>query len=241
MGDFFFTVLYQPLYNLLVLFYDIIPGGGLGLAIIMLTIIVKGVVLPLSYKSMKTQKELQEIQPKVNEIKERYKDDKETLAKELMAVYKTHNVNPFASCLPTIVQLVIFVVLYQVLRAGINTVNPEILYAFVNNPGQMSTMFLGIDLAQISIPLAIIAAIVQFFQARQMVSRRPPKVAREGSAALDEDFAATMNKTTLVMLPVMTLIIGITTVPGGLTLYILISTIMTFLMYHFFLGKPKKE
>lgn len=239
MGDFFFTILYQPLYNLLVLFYDVIPGGGLGLAIILLTLVVKGAVLPLSFKSLKAQKELQEIQPKINELKEKYKDEKEKLATELMAVYKTHNVNPFASCLPTIVQLVIFIVLYQVLRAGIQTVDANILYSFVSNPVQMGTYFLGMDLAKISIPLAIIAAVVQYFQARQMVTRRPPAVARESSAAMDEDVTATMNKTMLVVLPIMTLVIGVTTLQGGLTLYILVSTVVTFLMHHFFLGKKK--
>lgn len=241
MGGIFFTVLYQPLYNALVVLYNLIPGGGLGLAIILVTIIVKGALMPLTYKSMRAQKELQEIQPKVKEIREKYKDNQEELAKQLMGVYKQHNVNPFASCLPMIAQLIVFIALYQVLGAGIETVDPEKLYSFVANPGTMTHMFLGIDLAHISIPLTIIAAIASFFQARQMVSRRPPKAARqsaEGDKAMDEDMAATMNKTTMFMLPVMTLIIGLTTVPAGLILYMLVSTIVTFIMYQFFLGKP---
>lgn len=239
MGNIFSVILYQPLYNLLVVLYDLIPGGGIGLAIILLTIIVKGALLPLTFKSLKAQKELQEIQPRIAEIKEKYKDDKENLAKELMAVYKNHNVNPFASCLPTIAQLVVFIALYQVLRAGISTIDPSLLYSFVHNPGSMGHMFLGIDLSVVSIPLAVLAAIAQFFQARQMVAKRPPKVAREGAASLDEDMAATMNKMTLVMLPLMTLLIGVTTLQGGLTLYILVSTLISFALYHFFLGKPK--
>lgn len=241
MGNIFFTILYQPLYNLLVLLYDFIPGGGLGLAIILLTILVKGALLPLTFKSLKSQKELQEIQPRIAEIKEKYKDEKEVMAKELMSVYKNHNVNPFASCLPTIVQLIVFIALYQVLRDGITTVDAETLYSFVGNPGAMSPMFLGIDLAKISIPLAIIAAGAQYFQARQMVTRRPPKAARAGVASLDEDMAATMNRMTVVMLPLMTLLIGVTTLQGGLTLYILVSTLITFGLFHFFLGKPAKD
>lgn len=241
MGNIFFTILYQPLYNLLVLLYDLIPGAGLGLAIILLTVVVKGLLLPLTFKSLKSQKELQEMQPRIAELKEKYKDDKETMAKELMAVYKNHNVNPFASCLPTIVQLIVFIALYQVLRDGITTVDAEILYSFVGNPGAMSPLFLGIDLAKVSIPLAIIAAAVQYFQAKQMVARRPPKVARASAASLDEDMAATMNRMTVVMLPLMTLLIGVTTLQGGLTLYILVSTVITFVLFHFFLGKPAPE
>lgn len=244
MGDLFFTILYQPLYNLLIVLYNLFPWGGLGLAIILMTVIVKSVLLPLTYKSLKAQKELQEIQPRIAEIKEKHKDDKETLAKELMGVYKTHNVNPFASCLPTIVQLIIFIALYQVLAAGIKTIEATNLYSFVANPGTLSPMFLAMDLAVVSIPLAIVAAIAQFFQARQMIASRPPKVVREGgqgSKAMDEDMTAMMNKMTMYMLPLVILVIGVTTLPGGLTLYILVSTILTWVMYAVFLGKKKKE
>jgi YidC/Oxa1 family membrane protein insertase len=241
MGDIFFTILYQPLYNLLVILFNLIPGGGLGLAIIIMTILIKGILFPLTYKSMKSQKDMQEIQPKIAEIKAKYKDDKEMQAKELMSVYKNNKVNPFASCLPTIAQLIIFITLYQVLRNGLGTIDAANLYSFVYNPGEMGHWFLGIDLGKISVPLAVISAIAQYFQAKQMVGNRPPKEVRQTSAAMDEDMTATMNRMTVIMLPLMTLVIGVTTLPGGLTLYILISTIVTFGMYHFFMGKQKSK
>ncbi len=240
MASFFFTILYQPLYNLLVFIYDIAPWGGLGLSIIVMTVLVKSLVLPLTYKSMKAQKELQEIQPKIAEIKEKYKDDKETMAKELMSVYKVHNVNPFASCLPTIVQLFVFIALYRALSAGIHTIDPSILYDFVSNPGTMSPIFLGMDLSKVSIPLAVLSAVCQYFQAKQMITRRPPAVARGTSPALDEDMTATMNKMMVYMLPVMMLILGVTTLVGGATLYIFVSTAFTYTMYALFLS-PKKS
>ncbi len=238
MGNIFFTSLYQPLYNLLVLFYDLLPWGGLGLSIILVTILVKCLVFPLTFKSMKAQKEMQEIQPKIAEIRAKYKDNQEQMAKELMAVYKDHKVNPFASCLPLILQLVIFITLYRVLLAGIETVNGDTLYAFVPNPGVMDHMFLGMNLAEISIPLAILSAVMQFFQARQMVSRRPPVAARQGTAALDEDMTASMNKMMLYVLPVMMLVLGVTTLPGGTTLYIFVSTLLTYLLYAVFITPP---
>lgn len=240
MGELFFALLYQPLYNLLVGIYNLMPWGGLGLAIIALTALVKLILLPLTFKSLKAQKELQEIQPKIAEIKETYKEDKERLAKELMAVYKTHNVNPFASCLPTIVQLFVFVALYRALMAGIQTIDGGILYSFISNPVTMGHVFLGIDLSQVSIPLAVLAAAAQYLQARQMITRRPPKSVRGDSAALDEDMTATMNKMMLTVLPVMMLVIGATTLAGGLTLYILVSTLFTYGLYAIFLRpKPK--
>lgn len=240
MASFFFTILYQPLYNLLVFIYDIAPWGGLGLSIIAMTILVKGAVLPLTYKSMKAQKELQDIQPKIAEIKEKYKDDKETMAKELMSVYKVHNVNPFASCLPTIVQLFVFIALYRALAAGIHTIDPSILYDFVSNPGTMSPIFLGIDLGKVSIPLAILSAVCQYFQAKQMITRRPPAAVRGSSPALDEDMTATMNKMIVYLLPAMMLVLGVTTLVGGVTLYIFVSTAFTYVMYALFLS-PKKS
>ncbi|KKW30143.1 MAG: Preprotein translocase subunit YidC [Candidatus Uhrbacteria bacterium GW2011_GWD2_52_7] len=238
MGELFFTLLYQPLYNLLIVIYNFLPWGGAGLAIIVLTIIVKGLLLPLTFKSLKAQKELQEIQPKIAEIKEQYKDDIEVMAKELMAVYKTHNVNPFASCLPTIVQLFVFLALYQALSAGIGTINSEFLYSAVANPGTMNHIFLGIDLGKVSIPLAILAALMQYLQAKQMITRRPPKAAQGSSASLDEDMAASMNKMLVTFLPLMMLVIGSTTLAGGLTLYIFVSTLFTYALYSVFL-RPK--
>ncbi|MFA6018408.1 MAG: YidC/Oxa1 family membrane protein insertase [Patescibacteria group bacterium] len=238
MGNIFFALLYQPIYNALVFVYTLAPWGGLGLAIIVITVLVKTVVLPLTYKSMKAQKELQEIQPKIAEIKERFKDDKEGMAKELMGVYKVHNVNPFASCLPTIVQLVVFIALYQALAAGIHTVNGSILYTFVQNPGAMNPFFLGLDLSKISIPLGLLSGVLQYFQAKQMVTRRPPKTAQATTAALDEDMTATMNKMMLYALPITMIVLGTTTLLGGVTLYIVVSTAFTYGMYAFFL-KPK--
>lgn len=241
MDHIFFTLLYQPFYNLLVLLYDLLPWGGVGLSIILMTVLVKTAVFPLTFKSMKSQKDMQEIQPKIAEIKLKYKDNQEQMAKELMAVYKNHKVNPFASCLPLILQLVIFITLYRALAAGVQTVNGDVLYAFVHNPGVMAHVFLGMDLAKVSIPLAILAAVMQFFQARQMVTTRPPAVARKDSGALDEDVTASMNKMMLYMLPIMMLVLGVTTLPGGNTLYIFVSTLLTYVLYAVFITPAKSK
>src|SRR3989339_1785307 len=104
----FYTIFYQPIYNLLVFLYDVVPGADMGVAIILVTIIVKGITFPLTYRSLKSQKDLQLIQPKIEALKEKYKDNKEEMAKELMAVYKEYKVNPLASCLPLLIQLPIF-------------------------------------------------------------------------------------------------------------------------------------
>ena len=176
MGSIFNTIVTQPLYNMIVGFYDIIPGDDLGLAIIATTIVVKGVLSAFTFKSLKAQKQLREVQPKIAEIKERYKDDKEEQAKQLMAVYKEHNVNPFATCLPLLIQLPIFLALFRMLRNGFAEVNGDLLYGFISNPGTIDQTFLGlIDLTAISIPLAVLTAAAQYIQMKQTIQQQPPK------------------------------------------------------------------
>ncbi len=238
----FETIFYQPLYNLLVLLYDLMPWGGIGLAIIGVTVIVKGVLFPLTFKTLRAQKELQEIQPQINEVREKYKDDKEKQAKELMAIYKEHNVNPFASCLPLLVQLPIFLALFRVLQAGVGEVNQEMLYTFVRNPGVMDTIFLGIfDLAKVSIPLALLTAVAQYFQVKQTMRKRVPPTVRKESGAMDEDMAAQMNRMMLYFMPGLTLIVGLTSLPGGVMLYWLVTTILTVILYKLFLSNKTEE
>ena len=215
----FHTYLYQPMYNLLIWFYDIIPGADIGFAIIILTVVIKLVLWPLTQASLKSQKALQDLQPKVDALKEQYKDNKEQLAKAMMELYGKEKVNPLSSCLPILVQLPILIALYQVLRAGLTTDNFFELYSFVHRPETINTMFLGIvDLTQKSLVLAGLAGVFQFFQTRMLIARRPPKSLQKKEGARDEDMMASMNKSMMYFMPVMTIVIG-ASLPGGLTLY----------------------
>lgn len=237
--DILFTLFYQPLYNLLVWFYTILPGADIGLAIIAVTIVIKGMLFPLTFKTLKSQKDMQEIQPKIKEIREKYKDDKEKMAQELMSVYKENNVNPFASCLPLIVQLPVFIALFRVLQNGLGEVDPTVLYGFVQNPGVIDSMSFGVDLAVVSIPLAVMAAIAQYFQVKYTVRTRPAPDVRGKSGAMDEDMTAQMNKMMIYFMPAITLFIGSTSLPGGIMLYWLATTFLTIILYKIFLGEKK--
>jgi hypothetical protein len=88
MGALFQTILVQPILNLLIWLYNVLPGNDIGLAIISLTIIVKLILWPLTLQQIKQQKALQELQPKIDEIRKRLKDDKDAQAKELLELYK---------------------------------------------------------------------------------------------------------------------------------------------------------
>ncbi|MFH1631897.1 MAG: YidC/Oxa1 family membrane protein insertase [bacterium] len=240
--EIFNTIFYIPLYNLLVWLYDVLPVADIGLAIITITLIVKGILFPLTYKSLKSQRDMQVIQPKIKELREQYKDDKEKMAQELMSVYKDHNVNPLASCLPLLIQLPIFIALFRVLRDGLGEVHTDILYSFVQAPEMINPVSFGIiDLSLISIPLAVLAAIAQYVQVKKTMTQRPMKSLRNQEGAKDEDMMASMNKMMLYFMPAITLMIGSTSLPGGVMLYWLATTVLTVGLYSIFLKVPKEE
>ncbi len=222
--------------------YNIIPGNDLGLAIIVLTIVIRLILFPLYYQSIRSQKALQEIQPKIEELKKKYKDDKEKLAQEMMTLYKTEKVNPFSSCLPLIIQLPFLIAVFQVFRHGLNSESLELLYPFVSNPGHINSVFLGvIDLAVPSIFLAVLAGASQFWQAKMMITKKPPVVkGKEIKGAGDEKMMAVMNKQMVYFMPLITVVIG-STLPAGLTLYWFITTLLMALQQLWMFKKKRKE
>ncbi|MFH0905265.1 MAG: YidC/Oxa1 family membrane protein insertase [bacterium] len=166
-------ILYVPLLNILVLLYVYIPGQDLGLAIIVLTILIRLVLYPSYRDSLKSQRDLQKVQPKIDQIKAQHKDDSQKQSQEVMKIYKEHNINLFASCLPLIIQLPILLALYRVFIAGLDTSSLVHLYSwFPHPPTELHTTFLAwlhipglvVDLTTRNIYLAILAGAVQFFQ-----------------------------------------------------------------------------
>jgi YidC/Oxa1 family membrane protein insertase len=162
---------YEPIFNLVVWLYNVIPGESLGLAIIALTIIIKLILLPLSQKSIKSQKALQEIQPKIDELKKKYKDNKEQMGKAMMNLYKENKVNPFSSCLPLLIQLPFLLAVFRVFKDGIEN-NLSLVYPFIDTPATIHSMWLGIDLSKPSTFLAILAGLAQFWQAKMMIAKK---------------------------------------------------------------------
>lgn len=223
MAALFQTILYQPLFNALVGLYNLIPGTDIGVAIIALTIIIKVVLYPLMNASIKAQKSLQDLQPKLQELKQRHGSNKEEMTKRTLELYKTHKVNPLSSCLPVLIQLPILLALYYVLRDGLGTADFSKLYSFIANPGTLDPVTFGfLNLAKPNIILAILAAAAQFWQSKMLTAKRPPATA--GTGGKDEDFAAIMNKQMTYVFPVITVLVGFQ-LPGGLMLYWFVSTV----------------
>jgi len=113
----FFTVVAKPLQVFLKLIYSFI--GNYGIAIILLTTLVKALFWPISAKGYRSMQRMKDLQPKLEKIKEKYGDDRERLSMEMMQLYKTHKVNPMGGCLPMLVQIPVFFALYRVLLTSI--------------------------------------------------------------------------------------------------------------------------
>ena len=113
----FFNLLAQPLFTVLTFFYGFFKNYGV--AIILLTVLIKIIFWPLTHKSYSSMKSMQKLQPEMAKLREKFKNDKERLNKEMMQLYKTHSVNPLGGCLPMIVQIPVFFALYKVLLESI--------------------------------------------------------------------------------------------------------------------------
>jgi len=223
-----FTVcLYQPLLNLLVFTYNVIPYHDLGVVIIVLTILIKLILYPFSIKTIKAQRAMQELQPKIEEIKKIYKDQKEKQAQEMMKLYKEQKISPFSSCLPLLIQLPFLIAIYQVFNTGLRNGNLSLVYSFIYNPGHINTLAFGfLDLSKPQFILALLAGAAQYLQTKMLIQKRPDQALRKSADGKDEDMMAVMNKQMTIMMPLMTVFIG-WNLPSGLVFYWLALTLIT--------------
>ena len=220
---------FDPIYNILVYFIDVVPGGDVGLSIILTTIVVKVFLLPLSLKAARTQKIMKELDPKLKEIKERLKDKREEQAREMMEVYRDAGLNPFASVILLFVQIPIIIALYfSVARGGgvpLPEINTTVLYAFVPTPETVNMIFLGfMDITQKSLPLALLAGITQFIHAQLSIPKPEP---RKKDEVLDmkADFARSMQLQMRYMMPLIIFMVAYT-ISAAIAIYFTISNLM---------------
>ncbi|MBI5530765.1 MAG: membrane protein insertase YidC [Candidatus Doudnabacteria bacterium] len=226
-------VIYRPLLNLLVFFYNIIPGHDIGVVIILLTLLIRLALAPSFHKSLKSQKAMNDLQPKLNELKAKHKDNKEAQAKALMDLYKEHKINPLSSCLPLIIQLPILIALYQVFGKALN---PHVdiatrlngLYSFIARPEFLNPNFLGlIDLSKPNIWFGVLAGLAQFWQSKLMMPKN--------TGEQDMTTKAMAMQTTYV-LPVISVIIAIK-LPAGLPLYWIVTTLFAVAQQYYIIKK----
>ncbi len=215
--DIYNEAIYRPILNLLVGLYNVFPIQDIGIVIILVTLAIRVVLAPFMHKSLKGQKALSALQPKMNELRERHKDNKEEQAKAMMDLYKEHKVNPFSSCLPVLIQLPILIALYQVFSKALKG-NLEGLYSFVYNPGVLDPKFLNlVDLSHPNIVFALLAGLAQFWQSRMITKW-------SGKPAGQDMTAKALNVQMTYVLPVVSVVIA-WTLPAGLPLYWIVTTL----------------
>jgi YidC/Oxa1 family membrane protein insertase len=226
------TAIYEPILNLLVFLYNIIPGHDIGIVIILVTLVIRLILAPLMHKSLKGQREMSALQPKIKELREKHKDDKIAQQQALTEFYKNNNVNPFSSCLPVLIQLPILIALYHVFRDGLKS-SLEGLYPFIHNPGTLDPHFLGtIDLSQPSIWFALLAGATQLWQSWMMFKQQQ----KQGQ---DETMKmATLP--TLIILPVISTYFA-WKFPAGLPLYWIVTTLFAIAQQYYFNRKNPFE
>jgi YidC/Oxa1 family membrane protein insertase len=235
LANLFHIFLYQPLFNCLVFLYTYVPGKDIGIAIILLTILIKILLYPTSAKAVISQLAMQKLQPRMKEIQEKYKDDKEKQAHEMLELYKKEKVNPFSGLLIQIPIIIVLIALYKVFMEGFNPEALTVLYKFIPNPGEINHMFFQvIDLAKPNLWLAILAGITQYFQAKTLM---PQKQSKNLSGSIDT--AAMIQKQTLYFFPIITIVI-LMGLPSALGLYWATSSVLSVLQQELILKKNKK-
>jgi YidC/Oxa1 family membrane protein insertase len=198
--DIFQIIIVQPIFNLLIGIYSLVPGGDFGVAVIIFTILVRLAMWPLVKKQLHQTKAMQKMQPELVKIKKETKGNKQLESMRMMELYKKHDISPFRSIGILLIQLPIFIALYQVIQ--IFTLHrdqiDELTYSFMKflgpvqeliaNPDNFNEKFLGfLDLTQQAITtnplvvngfllvLAIGASITQYFMAKQISPKNTSK------------------------------------------------------------------
>lgn len=227
MAAFFTAFIYNPLYNGLVFLVSVVPFHDVGLAVIALTIVVKFILFPLDKRAKQMQAKIREITPQIEAIKEQYKDDTQAQTRATLALYKEHNIRPFASIMGMFVQIPIIFGLYYVFwKGGLPAIHADVLYSFVSAPdsAHINMTFLGVfDMAGRSLFLAGLAGITQYIQGMMSL---PPPPARGDSPSLKEDLAHSFH---LQMRYAMPVIVGVVayTISSAVALYWIINNLFS--------------
>lgn len=228
-GAIWHTLFYQPLFNALMFIASILPNNDFGWSIILFTILIRTLLLVPSQKALKSQRKMQELQPKLNRIREKYSDNQEMIAKETMELWKEHKVNPAGSCLPLLIQFPVLIAIYMVIQNGLNPDNHYILYGALQNfsLATVNINFLGIlDLTSINtFVLPLIVGVLQFLQMRLAIYRNE-KTTKTTEEKPEKKKSETQmaNEMMIYVMPVM-IALFTASAPAGIGLYWGISTL----------------
>ncbi len=226
-GNIFDTIVYFPIYNALVYFVDIIPGHDIGIAVILVTILVRIVLYPVAKRAIASQMAMKKVAPEIEELKKKHKEKPEEQAKAIFALYKERGIKPFSGFLMLLIQIPILLGLYWVFAlGGFPEVNASYLYSFVPQPATVNMQFLGlIDMQKMSIVLAVLATITQFVYTRLSMGPRGSATPMESvESSFSKDMAKSFDIQARYVLPLIVGVIGLT-LPAVVPLYMMTANI----------------
>jgi YidC/Oxa1 family membrane protein insertase len=226
------TIFFDPVYNTLVFFIGLVPGGDVGVAIIATVIVVKLVLFPLSVKAVQTQKIMKEIQPKIKALKETHKDDKQKQAEAMMNVYKEYELNPFSSVFIILLQIPIVIALYFSVYSGggvaLPDINTELLYSFISAPVDATMNFLGlVDITGRSVILAAMAGITQYIHIN-FVMPKPEPVDSSKETDIQTEIMNNMQTQLRFVMPILVTVIAYF-ISAAIALYFFVSNLFAVL------------
>jgi YidC/Oxa1 family membrane protein insertase len=203
----FTAIIYRPFYNGLIFLINLLPTHDVGVAVVIMTIIVRFILFPLSRRAVQAQLAMKKIAPEVEALKKKVKDPAEQ-SRAIFDLYKERGVHPFAGFALVLVQLPILLGLYWVFsRGGLPKIDPTLLYSFVHLPSSVNMEFLGlINMSARNIPLAVTAAVSQFIYTR--LSMGPSEKSSPVEASLSGDMAKSFEVQARYMLPAIVGVIG---------------------------------
>lgn len=227
MGELYNLLFYKPILNALVFFYKVL--GNFGLAIILLTLFIRGLLIPLTLPAIRSAKKMKDLAPELEKIKKKYGKDKKRLQQEQLKFYKARGINPASGCLPYILQFFVLIALYRAFMF------------FIAGGGEISglvvsTNFLWFNLTEPDkyLALPILAGASQLILSKMMITKTPPSAPtelklRNKQKKKKDDMAETMGemqKQMMYLMPLMTVFIG-ARLPSGLALYWVATTLFS--------------
>lgn len=222
----FHTFFYEPIYNLLAFVLNIVPLHDIGMGIVIVTLIIKGILLPLNLSALRTQYMMKKVEGEMKKIKELQKTKPQEASRQMLDLYRKEKIKPFSSFFGMILQVFVFFALYSVFSKGF-TNDPASLYSFVSFPESLHTIAFGLfDVTERNIIIAILAGIAQYILAkRQTVDMVSPK--KEGEETFQDQLMKSMKVQILYVLPIIIVVSG-AFLPAALPLYWFVSSIINY-------------
>lgn len=266
----FDLVVVQPIFNLLITIYSLIPGGDFGISLIIFTIIIRFLLWPLVSRQLHQAKAMRKLQPELRKIRQNAKGNRQLESMQMLELYKKHDVKPFRSILTLLIQLPIFIALYQVIRIFTSNLGQIDHYTYgflkglhpiqqlIHFPNQFHEKLFGfVDLTKtalsnghvdfVLIALAVVAAGTQYLISRQTAPSTSNRRLRDVMAEAANGKQADQSELNAVMMGKMTKILPffmffiMISLPGALTLYYAVSNLFAVVQQHYLLKKDVEE